>query len=151
MHLSPSGIALRAAHVLGTRASRLAATRVLGFQETHELPISPGGSFSTGPSSPSVYQSINQSHISRASPKCQQFCKARLCFSVRIVPIGTELISSKQQVLKSRAEALFEHSLLYWPYWHNLWQADFSVAVLLCIEQRDPVCTTPRQLLGLPG
>ena len=47
MHLSPSGVASRAAHALGTRASQLAATRVLGFQDTHQLPISLGESFST--------------------------------------------------------------------------------------------------------
>jgi len=63
---------------------------------------------------------INQSHIFRTSPKLQQFRRARLCFSNRIVLIKTELISSKQQVLKSSAETLFEHSLLYWPRWHNL-------------------------------
>lgn len=67
---------------------------------------------------------INQSPIFRTSPKLQQFCRARFRFSDRIVLIMTELISSKQQVLKSRAETLFEHSLLYWPHWHNLWQAD---------------------------
>lgn len=67
---------------------------------------------------------INLSHIFRTSPKLHQFRRARLHFSERIALIKTELISSKQQILKSGAETLFEHSLLYWPPWHNLWQAD---------------------------
>lgn len=46
MHVSLSGIASRAARALGTRASQLTATQMLSFQDTHQLTVSLGGSFS---------------------------------------------------------------------------------------------------------